>query len=514
METDPSHHSPTRPARAPAGRSSPGSSVAASSPRRTPKSISAARRRSTQIPATPRGQSTQSRRVAPDDPPRVRKERREVKPAKAPLLSTFNLLLTPIRLLLAPVHLVLSPIYAHLANTLLLISLGAAFAYLILPLLPSIVLRMLGRLLRFMSKDLFVRLIGSQTDLDFALGEGLVQLPARTLATPACLLTGLFCQASLLTRRGEDGKAILAKPIWAGAVEPDDPMDVALVARALTKEVRGARDIFDSVRMLGQGGIAGGLEYVRIWELAVAVGTGSTLEDKAMISSQLNELGDMTRDLSDEIVHIDSTTVNAFSWLQWEFTDLVRLLSPEAAGRAPTQVVERKLHTLVLRLSAALESIQAMTDRTAKHAARASAHGQGLYTHLSATASELKSERERSPGWKRVYDKSAHFLVGGEPSKAELIHRDLTLTTGTIANIRALSRNLEETRGKVKAFRDQIGMFEASIMGFHLGATDEVGLGPEEEVRVLGAVVAELGRAVGSAKDRGQGGSLLEIEQV
>ena len=41
------------------------------------------------------------------------------------------------------------------------------------------------------------------------------------------------------------------------------------------------------------------------------------------------------------------------------------------------------------------------------------------------------------------------------------------------------------------------------MMGFHLGASEAVGLGPEEEVRVLGEVVEEFGRAIGRARERG-----------
>ncbi|WVQ94388.1 hypothetical protein IAU59_001467 [Kwoniella sp. CBS 9459] len=515
---------PKRSVKSPSGRQSPSLASVSSPPRRHVSSPRVVRRRPPpQIPSTPRlnskdprtsleapSQRSAAKTAAPVIPPGTRGE--------TSLVDTFNLLLTPLRLLLAPLHIILAPIYAHLANAILLLTLGSAAVYFLLPLLPSFLLKVLGKAVRYLSGNFVARLFNLYDDSDIALGSDVLLLPARTLATPACLLTGLFCQTSLLSHQ-LNGTTVPARSLWSGIgrikAEDGDPLDVGQVARALTKEVRGARDIFDSVRMLGQGSVVGGLEYVRIWELAVAINTGSSLDDKSLISSQLTELGDMTRDLSDEIVHIDSTTVNAFSWLQWEFSDLVRALSSPESTRPSSDVISRKLHTLLLRLSEALDSIHALTTTSARHASQASAHGQGLYTHLSRTATGLKYERDRSPGWKRVYDKSAHFLVGGEPSKTELIDRDLSLTTSTISNIRSLSRHLEETRTKVKVFRDQIGLFEASMMGFHLGANEEAGLGPEEEVRILGAVVDELGRAVGSAKDRGRGAgaSILEIDE-
>ncbi|WVF66775.1 hypothetical protein IAT40_001517 [Kwoniella sp. CBS 6097] len=524
-ETPPPKNTPKRALKSPSGRQSPSLSSPSSPPRRHISSPRSVRRRPPpQIPSTSRfgvkeskpTQQLSSQTSAPKTA--AQPAARPAARAGTPLIDTLNLLLTPLRLLLAPLNIFLAPLYAHLANALLLLLLGSAAAYFLLPLLPSVLLKVLGKSVRYMSGNFVTRLLDIYDDSDIALGSDILVLPARTLATPACLLTGLFCQTSLLSHQ-LNGTSIPARPLWKaigrGTNDDSDPLDVGQVARVLTKEVRGARDIFDSVRMLGQGSVVGGLEYVRIWELAVAINTGSSLDDKSIISSQLTELGDMTRDLSDEIVHIDSTTVNAFSWLQWEFADLARALSAPEPNRPSSEVISRKLHTLLLRLSEALESIHALTTTAARHAAQASSHGQGLYTHLSRTATGLKYERDRSPGWKRVYDKSAHFLVGGEPSKTELIDRDLSLTTSTISNIRSLSRHLEETRTKVKVFRDQIGLFEASMMGFHLGANEEAGLGPEEEVRILGAVVDELGRAVGSAKDRGgrSGASVLGIDE-
>nr|XP_018266084.1 uncharacterized protein I303_00053 [Kwoniella dejecticola CBS 10117]OBR88242.1 hypothetical protein I303_00053 [Kwoniella dejecticola CBS 10117] len=415
-------------------------------------------------------------------PPSPKKPPERPHPQPATLLDTLNVILIPFRLIFLPLSILLSPLYAHLANGILLLTLGSLTAYFLLPLIPSLVLRLLGKALRSISGSLVLRTLSYARESDVMLGKEVLLLPAKTLATPACLLTGLFCQTSLLAHNGDNGTIIPAKPFWARSNDLEDDLDVG-----------------------------------QIWELAVAVNTGSTLDGKGFIAEQLRELGDMTRDLSDEIVHIDSKTVNAFSWLQWEFKDLVKLLSRPPSSRPSSSIISSKLHSLLLRLSNELDSIYTLTSTAAQQASRASEQGQGLYTELNRKATGLQYERDRSPGWKRVYDKSAHFLVGGEPSKAELVDRDLRITTKTIGNIRALSRNLEETRTKVKVYRDQIGMFGASMMGFHLGSSEDVGLGPEEEVRVLNEVVEGLARSVGMAKQEGRSGrkepEVLEIDQ-
>ena len=100
-------------------------------------------------------------------------------------------------------------------------------------------------------------------------------------------------------------------------------------------------------------------------------------------------------------------------------------------------------------------------------------------------------------------DKATHFVKGGEPSKSELLARDLQITDIAISSLNDLVLGLEHSRSSIKGFRDQIGYFDASMMGFHLGASESVGIGPEEEVRVLGEVVEEFGKAIGRAKERG-----------
>ena len=98
-------------------------------------------------------------------------------------------------------------------------------------------------------------------DRDIALARGVALLPLRGLATPACALTGLACHLSLLSRTSTDGDYIhLAKSIWQSTTQS---VDVAGVARNLTKDVKGAKDIFESIAMLSEGGMMDRLEYVR-----------------------------------------------------------------------------------------------------------------------------------------------------------------------------------------------------------------------------------------------------------
>ena len=82
----------------------------------------------------------------------------------------------------------------------------------------------------------------------------------------------------------------------------------------------------------------------------------------------------------------------------------------------------------------------------------------------------------------------------------ELIRRDVKITRNTIDSLSTLLQDLQRSRIAIKGFRDQIGYFDASMMGFHLGASSEGGIGPEEELRVLAEVVDDFGQSVGLAR--------------
>ena len=185
-----------------------------------------------------------------------------------------------------------------------------------------------------------------------------------------------------------------------------------------------------------------------------------------------------------------------------QFSRLVQMLSMPPAVRPSSAKLERHLHSLIVRLSRNLDQLHGLTANAVNRATMTSSHGQHLRQRLAEAKSDLEYQESLQPGWKKIYDLSKHAVVGGEPSKAQLISRDLALTRKTIQNVAGLREQLEVTRTQVRNFRDQVDQFSASIVGFHLGASEEGGLGPEEELRVLASVVEELGEAVSRAKGK------------
>ena len=188
------------------------------------------------------------------------------------------------------------------------------------------------------------------------------------------------------------------------------------------------------------------------------------------------------------------------------------MLSLPAAQRPSPEQLSKRLNDLLNRLSNTLTSLHKRASSAHQLAQRGSKQGQSLHLSVQTIGGQLRKEHERAPGWRSAVDKANHFLVGGEPTKSELIARDIRLTDLTITSLSGLVDDLEKSRRGIRGFRDQIGFFDASMMGYHLGAGEHVGIGPEEEVRMLAEVVEELGASVGRAKGGRRGELPTEAE--
>lgn len=190
----------------------------------------------------------------------------------------------------------------------------------------------------------------------------------------------------------------------------------------------------------------------------------------------------------------------------------MKALRAPPASRQSTHQLSARLNTLLRRLGDSLDKLHSSASNAFILAQKGSTTGQTLRTRLNPVVEDLRGQHERAPGWKLAVDKSKHFLTGGEISKAERISRDLAITQETIQSISGLVRGLEESRLGIKTFVSQIGYFQASMMGFHLGAGEQMGMGPEEEIEMLAQVVGELGRSVGRAKNPGLEDENLAID--
>ncbi|ORY23274.1 hypothetical protein BCR39DRAFT_549646 [Naematelia encephala] len=488
------------------GRSSstprrPVSRISRTTPRR-----SAASSRIT--PASPRGGSTPRRTKAtlPSSPtsasapaPKTtRTPPRQTSTIPPWLLLIFSILSQSLYITARILATLLVPFAPYIFLTLL----ASGLIYLSINHLPSILFRFLGQ---FASTLLPSRLgllsWAPSRDTQVSMGQALSLLPLRAASTPLCALTGIGCQLSLFSTFVNGTYTKTARPWWASRRKTED---LALVARTLTQEARGARDIFDSITLVSQGETLGRLDYLNIWELASTVRAGSSLEDRDYISQELADLGEVARDLGDELRDINSVGVNTFGWLQMKFDGLSRKLALPASRRPSADELTRQLHPIMLELSSDLDRLLVRVERARDLAAAGSTNGRSIRDRLDAVRSSLVELKEREPGWKAPAHAVAHFFKGGELSKADILSRDLATTARTIEHLKILIAGIEDWRRLLKDYSTHISIFSASMMGTHLAASDETGLGPEDEVAVLRQVVEDFGMAVGQAKRLGR----------
>jgi hypothetical protein len=135
---------------------------------------------------------------------------------------------------------------------------------------------------------------------------GLLTSSLSTLMTPVvylycAMLHGPFCGQ----RRGDLSN------------EVDAPKRIAQLARTSTGTARQAADIFDSVLQLTDPSYLG-LHQAEILELSFAIRWSSELADKDLLSEGLSELSDLSRDLKDQLVNLNSQGLNMFSFIAYE----------------------------------------------------------------------------------------------------------------------------------------------------------------------------------------------------
>lgn len=151
----------------------------------------------------------------------------------------------------------------------------SAMAYAVMPHLPGFLLRTTAKLARSAIGGLVHNnILGSLSDT--ALTKEVALLPLRAIvAAPACALLGTFCHLSILTPRlqgpsdASGGRSSVAQPFWrwstfhVGTPGVLDEFAVGRLARGLSKEVKQASTIFDSLTNVGEHSLSLGSEYVR-----------------------------------------------------------------------------------------------------------------------------------------------------------------------------------------------------------------------------------------------------------
>ncbi|GAA5927126.1 hypothetical protein JCM1841_006056 [Sporobolomyces salmonicolor] len=272
---------------------------------------------------------------------------------------------------------------------------------------------------------------------------------------------------------------------------------VSGAARTATVRAQHALTIFDHLIELGREDSAGmGLHPVECWELATAVRYSSSLDDREFISSELGELGDLTREVKDSVIGLNAQGINAFVWIVHEFSRLEELITRAAQSSShssPRQQaeLERLLNALFDKINTSLQDLLSALDKAVPTATLASDRGRRIFGALRAEESAKEKEWEEK-GW-------AQWLRDAPGPKGRQLRRDLELTKASAEAVVGVWEALEGTRESLLSYRDNVGFFKAGVVGFHLSGH---GLTVEEEMSSLQSVVGEMRTALAEARGR------------
>lgn len=212
---------------------------------------------------------------------------------------------------------------------------------------------------------------------------------------------------------------------------------------------------------------------------------------------------------------LDSRTRMSFSWIVHTFERLeIQLVALEeeyrdSGSKLPKQIVDAKLTPMVLRVKAHLDTIHDRAVLALAEAKRAKATGDGLNEELMAEKLRLKDESRIDPVWMHWKDNIVQALAGAkEPSKRQLIKRDLELTQYSHQNIQVYQKTLERVVQLLKKHRTQVSGYGSMFMGAHLGnagfTNDEQDNDPRAEMDMLRVTIADITKALKNREEKPQ----------
>ncbi|KAI8453147.1 hypothetical protein BY996DRAFT_4583567 [Phakopsora pachyrhizi] len=268
---------------------------------------------------------------------------------------------------------------------------------------------------------------------------------------------------------------------------------LADISRAVSDTAKKSSDIFESVIKLSNPTDLG-LHQTEIWELGFAVKWSSKLEAKDLLAEQLSELGDLTRDVKDQMMDLNSEGINTFSSIAHEFSrigDLIELV--QTKKRSYTQeTISKNLDLLFDHLSIELARLLNSVESSIPLAARSSNLGARVSERLMREHTNLLRLRNEQPLWKKILLDP----INSSPRSQQLSH-DLSLTSESIKNLKNTWSRLEDVRSDLVNYRNNLAYFKASISGWHLA---DHGLTPEDELFTLRYVIKDFQGTIAKVK--------------
>ncbi|KAG0150215.1 hypothetical protein CROQUDRAFT_104511 [Cronartium quercuum f. sp. fusiforme G11] len=284
----------------------------------------------------------------------------------------------------------------------------------------------------------------------------------------------------------------------------DQPPDVPVskITRSVATSAKLASDIFESVIGLGDP-LNLALHQADILELALAIQYSTALEGKEALASQLWELSDLTRDVKDQVIGLNSQGINTFSFVAHEFSRIQDLIDLVQSGHSTytTQTVSHNLDLLFDHLSRELSRLLVQIEQSLPLAARAADLGTGVARQLLEERFKLLKTKESTPLWRKLLDQQSWG--------SKQLARDLALTSESVEGLKVTWKRLEDLRSVLVAYRNNVAFFKASLVGWHIADHQ---LSAEDEVFAMRHIIENFKQAVKDSKSKSRNTSKPVID--
>ncbi|KAA1068567.1 hypothetical protein PGT21_020805 [Puccinia graminis f. sp. tritici] len=236
---------------------------------------------------------------------------------------------------------------------------------------------------------------------------------------------------------------------------------IAQYARTVSDSAQKAADIFDSVLLLSNPNLLR-LHQADILELAYALRWSSSLDQKDALAHQLAQLAELTRSLKDSLIDLNGQSLNAFSFIAYEFSRLGDLMEWVEKGekKYTSETIGRNLSILFEHLTSEMDGLLGTIEGMIPGASRSTNLGLRVSEGLHRAQYALIERREGQGMIRKLADLGSF--------SGRQMRRDLALTADSIGTLKRTWTGLEQLRTDLLAFRNHVAHFRASFVGAHL----------------------------------------------
>ncbi|GAA5893006.1 hypothetical protein JCM6882_006914 [Rhodosporidiobolus microsporus] len=284
----------------------------------------------------------------------------------------------------------------------------------------------------------------------------------------------------------------------------------ANAARTASIRAQQALSVFTRLNELSDprtGTGAMSLHPVECWEMANIIDYSRGLEDYKGLVNQLNGLGNLVRDVKEDVINLGAQGWASMNLIVHEFDVLEKLLTRISSA---TKLDDSTKVDLELRLNAyfdciddSIQDLLVSLDKALPTASRGVHAASGVHRSLGWSGHLRESGWDEVGGLAKFFD----WAFGGH--EATRVRKDLALVATSMSSVHKVWMGMEDTRVALHEYATRAGQFKAALIGRHLA---DHGLSPQDELASFSGMMDEMRRVVQGGTAESSNGGWMELD--